>query len=297
MSLSVELPPVIARQRAKERDLYVSASARPERRVEILCDYAKCMPLADEDLLALAIEEVRCAYQSRLPPGEYRNARGHAFVVSDDGRRSTVSMRGPPPQGLVWVPRYLRPTPWQLPSGYHFVLGAWYPAPPTPPGPIAALDFFGAAQHHQYQAPPGFEGATYREVLPPITQQLQSGGLLLQQQQSPIPVPAAYDGHRANFAAAPTQQPYVAATPLQQPFTVPTAVEQQPFPLPTASEQQPQSPPAATSSLAEETFEDFLRSILLQENARMASDESHEAATQTSRSDCPYAGYAPADSI
>jgi hypothetical protein len=112
--------------------------------------------MTHEDLLALAVLEVRRVYNDRIPPGTYRNKRSYAFTVLPNGNMSQLSLT-PGLEGHVWRTGY-RSTIQSLQLGdYCFYEGVWAPAVPVPPNNML---------QGQYPVPPILQGATFRGIVP-----------------------------------------------------------------------------------------------------------------------------------
>ncbi|KAJ4990124.1 hypothetical protein SVAN01_04405 [Stagonosporopsis vannaccii] len=197
MSLN-RLPPIITGLHSVLQDSYMRASGNPSRRMNIIQEHAQRFTLTDADYQALAVEEVRCAYQNGLPQGEYRNGQGDMFTVDEWGKPSTISKSEPPEPNSIWIPKCHRRSTGPVPAGYHFILGSWGFGNPTPP-PSSFLPCRAST------VPVGLEGARYLGPMPPMPQHLQSCSYMPR-----VPTDAVSGGR--GFYLATT-------TPVQQPAT------------------------------------------------------------------------------
>lgn len=230
MSLT-DLPPVVASLKRCLRDDYAHASGNPLRRMKIFHELKERFAFNAADCQALAVEEVRYAYQNALPRGEYRNGQGDTFIVDDWGKPSKICKSSPPAPNSIWIPRYHRPILNLVPDGYHFILGVWSLGYPTPPS-------FGLTPYQNVTPPAVLEGATY--LGPASSVPCHSHA---QVYSSDVPAGTVFDGQGPYLSAAPAlQQPSLVTESEQQPIYWTAENEQQHGFLPATDAQRYDSP-------------------------------------------------------
>jgi hypothetical protein len=156
MSLHL-LPPIVANQAVVQQDTYLRGDTL--QRINFICmSRDRGILMTHEDLLALAVLEVRRVYNDRIPPGTYRNMRSYAFTVFPNGNMSKLSLT-PGLEGHVWRAGYRSTIPSLQLGDYCFYEGVWTPAVPVPPNSVL---------QGQYPVPASLPGATFRGLVPKL---------------------------------------------------------------------------------------------------------------------------------
>lgn len=197
MSLPQALPPIVARQSVRLQDVYLRACGKPQERMTMIWEFAQHHVMVEDDQIALAVHELRHAYQDNLPAGHYRNLKGYTFEVSVYGEKSTVTRTQPPLPGLIWTAYQQRLSCGPVAQGYHFLHCCWQWGPPTPPTPSRQPEAV-AAKH---PVPIDLPGATFRGVLPEF---------------APPPIPGPCPDQGFDLAAALSQHLANATSPVAE---------------------------------------------------------------------------------